>query len=86
MGASGAIFGLFFVHMCFAPSELLGLALIWRPAWQWGCSLLVLAFTVYSLAHCLDSEMQDIWAVCLGVYFPPGHLSGRRCAEFRFDM
>lgn len=21
-----------------------------------------------------------------GVYFPPGHLSGRRCAEFRFDM
>ena len=36
MGASGAIFGLFFAHMCFAPSELLGLAIIWRPAWQVG--------------------------------------------------
>ena len=53
---------------------------------RWGCSLLVVVSTVYSLAHCLDSDMQDIWAVWLGVYFPTGRLSGRRCAELRFDM
>ena len=63
VGASSALFGLFFSYICFSPRDSIRINFLWRPAWQWG-------------VFCVGGSIYCMVAGALPIIGHAGHLGG----------